>query len=80
MMLIWSAELLDTGIVRNRWRRSQHLEIPERSPERGQKQHETPYTYPMDIRLNRISPGMWWKRIFGKIAGVKVYNSFRVEA
>lgn len=62
--------LADVEIHRYPWRRSQHLEVPDSN----QQQKESSYTYPVDIRLDRISRHMWWKRLLGRVARVKVYQ------
>lgn len=64
------APLADVEIHRYPWRRSQHLEVPDSN----QKEKESSYTYPVDIRLDRISRHMWWKRLLGRVARVKVYQ------
>jgi hypothetical protein len=74
------APLADVEIHRYPWRRSQHLEVPESNQQRKepsetkQQQKESDYTYPVDIRLDRISRNMWWKRLLGRVARVKVYH------
>jgi len=58
--------LAEKKISRWPWIRSERLDL--------KTQKESSTTYPVDIRLDRISPHMWWKRATGQVVRVKVYN------
>lgn len=67
---LYVVPLEDKQISKIPWKKSQHLEVPEWNEKEGLSS----YKYPVDIRLDRISPHLWWKRLFGRVVSVKVYK------
>jgi hypothetical protein len=62
--------VMTVPISRMPWNHSQSVKLPERnrspSPERS---------YSVNIRLDRIDTHMKWKRLFGKVDSIEVYNN-----
>lgn len=62
--------IMTVPISRMPWKHSQCVKLPERnrspSPERS---------YSVNIRLDRIDSHMKWKRFFGKVDSIEVYNN-----
>ncbi|GAB7326403.1 hypothetical protein MBLNU13_g10426t1 [Cladosporium sp. NU13] len=66
----------DKGLPQAPWNKFKHLEVPEGD----QEKRKSSYTYPVDIRLDQISPNLWWKRMFRRVVSVRVYNAPLVKA
>jgi hypothetical protein len=57
-------------ITRKPWKRSMHLELPKK---------DSSYFYPVDIRIDSVSPWMVFKRVLGIVEFVRVYTGPLVE-
>jgi hypothetical protein len=57
-------------ITRKPWKRSMQLKLPKK---------DSGYSYPVDIRIDSVSPWMVFKRVLGIVEFVRVYTGPLVE-